>query len=166
MLRFSFSCIMTLFCLSAVIYAQLPHTFTNTAHNTHYGYVGGVAVGSDGTVFLANRDEEMFAYIYSGYVGIADNFSSVPGHYSLSQNFPNPFNPSATISYSLKKPSWVSLKIYNLLGKEIKTLVNEYQNSNTYSIHIDASDLASGVYYYQLQIGNEFTETKKMVLLR
>jgi hypothetical protein len=82
----------------------------------------------------------------------------------LSQNYPNPFNPSTTISYSLKKPSWVRLKLYNLLGEEIKTLVNAYQNSSTYSIHIDASDLASGIYYYKLRIGNNFSETKKILL--
>jgi len=141
-------------------------SFSNTAHINEGGDAVSVAVDSGGTIFLANEYEGMYAYAYSGYVGIKDNFSSVPGSYALSQNYPNPFNSSTIIFYSLKKSALVSLKIYDLQGSEIKTLVNEYQNVDTYSINFDASDLVSGAYYYQLKIDNEFTETKKMVLLR
>ena len=84
----------------------------------------------------------------------------------LSQNYPNPFNPSTTIFYSLKKSAQVSLKIYDLLGREVTILVDAYQRPNTYAVRFEASDLVSGIYYYQLQIGIEFTETKKMMLLR
>jgi len=141
-------------------------SFTNTAHIYEGGYARGVVVASNGTVFLANDYLGMLAYTYSGYVGIDDDFSTAPGSYSLSQNYPNPFNPSTTICYSLKKSGWVTLKIYDVLGREIKVLVNEHQNTNSYSVNFNASDLSNGVYYYRLQINNEFTETKKMVLLK
>ena len=91
---------------------------------------------------------------------------TIHNKFVLEQNYPNPFNSSTTIFYSLRKSAQIRLKIYDLRGRAIKTLVNEYQNSNTYSITFNASDLASGIYYYQLQIANEFTETKKMLLLR
>jgi photosystem II stability/assembly factor-like uncharacterized protein len=89
-----------------------------------------------------------------------------PEEYQLLQNYPNPFNQSTTISYSLKKSDRVSLRIYDLMGREITTLVNEYQIPDTYTVRFDASDLAGGIYYYQLRIGNDFSRTNKMVLLK
>lgn len=106
---------MVLLCLSAVTYPQLPHTFTNKAHIDNVFWTEGVAVGSDNTVFLANGDDGLRAYIYSGYVGIDDNFSSIASHYSLSQKYPNPFNPSIVIEFYLPKTSKVTLTIYNIL---------------------------------------------------
>jgi len=84
--------------------AQLPHTFTQTARNTQYGIARGVAVGADGTVFLANDYEGLIAYTYSGYTGIANELSKIPVKYELIQNYPNPFNPKTTIKYQLLKP--------------------------------------------------------------
>jgi endoglucanase len=89
-----------------------------------------------------------------------------PEEYPLLQNYPNPFNQSTTISYSLKKSDWVRLRIYDLMGREITTLVDEYQIPDTYSVRFDASDLIGGIYYYQLRIGNDFSKTNKMVLLK
>ena len=88
------------------------------------------------------------------------------------QNYPNPFNPITTIKYSIAKPELVTLKVYDILGKEIATLVNESQKSGNYEVEFNASNFASGVYFYRLQSGNPdksgqvFTETKKMILLR
>lgn len=87
-------------------------------------------------------------------------------NYNLLQNYPNPFNPATNISYSLEKAGHVTLKIYNILGKEIKTLVNEIQNSGTYSYNFEAGDLSSGVYYYKLSAGGNFCQIKKMILIR
>ncbi|MBC8185816.1 T9SS type A sorting domain-containing protein, partial [candidate division KSB1 bacterium] len=154
-------------------YSYDGNSFTNTAHinNNASGEAdlegaSGVAVSSDGTIFLANGSKGMFAYTYSPASGFENNFSAVPQNHSLSQNYPNPFNESTTIFYTLKESAMVSLKIYDLLGREIKTLVNEFQDESNYSINFNGSGLRSGIYYYQLQIGNKFTETKKMVLLR
>jgi len=91
--------------------------------------------------------------------------SIIPDKYSLKQNFPNPFNPATTISYSIKEPGMVLLNVYDILGNEVATLVNEEKAAGRYKLRFDASALASGLYFYRLQSG-DFIETKKMVLIR
>ena len=110
--------------------------------------------------------------IVEGNITSADEPSDVPTSFSLSQNYPNPFNPSTTIRYQIPvvdalSPAevHVTLKIYDLLGKEVATLVNEEKSTGTYTIKFDGSKLSSGVYFYRLQAGN-FISTKKLVLLR
>jgi len=85
--------------------------------------------------------------------------------YELSQNYPNPFNPSSTISYQIPELSFVTLKVYDVLGSEIITLVNEEKVVGSYEIEFDATLLPSGIYFYRLQAGS-FVETKKMVLMK
>jgi len=85
--------------------------------------------------------------------------------YSLAQNQPNPFNPTTSIKYSLPEQQFVSLKIFDILGKEVATLVNEIKPAGNYEVNFDASNLSSGVYFYQLRAGN-FTEMKKMILIK
>ncbi len=85
--------------------------------------------------------------------------------YSLEQNYPNPFNPSTTINYQIPKDGFVTLKIYDVLGKEIKTLVNEEKTIGRYQVSFNATDLATGVYIYKIQV-NDFVSTKKMILLK
>jgi len=85
--------------------------------------------------------------------------------YSLSQNYPNPFNPSTIISWQSPIGSWQTLKIYDVLGNEVATLVDEYKPAGIYEIEFDGTGLTSGVYFYRIKAGN-FIETKKMVLLR
>lgn len=84
----------------------------------------------------------------------------------LHANYPNPFNPSTVISYSIPNSGDVSLNVYDILGREIQTLVSEFQNAGTYFVNFDASKLSSGIYFYNLQVGNDFVETKKMLLMR
>ena len=84
---------------------------------------------------------------------------------SLSQNYPNPYNPSTTISYSIPAPSLVSLKIFNILGQEITTLVNEEKSAGNYEVNFNASNLPSGVYIYKMKAG-EYVQTRKMILLK
>ena len=91
--------------------------------------------------------------------------SSIPDKYSLSQNYPNPFNPVTAIKYSIPNEGFVSLKIYNVLGSEVATLVNEFKNAGSYNVSFNAENLSSGVYYYKLKSGT-FVETKKMILLK
>lgn len=84
---------------------------------------------------------------------------------SLEQNFPNPFSTTTTIYYSVQKPNLVSLKIYDQRGREVKTLISKEHGAGTYSIVMDSKSLPNGIYYYRLQVGNEFSDTKKMVLI-
>ncbi len=88
-----------------------------------------------------------------------------PLQYSLEQNYPNPFNPSTKIKYSIAKDGNVSLKIFNILGREVKTLVNENQKAGKYTINFDGSNLSSGIYFYSLETGS-FKQVKKMILLK
>lgn len=85
--------------------------------------------------------------------------------YNLYQNYPNPFNPSTTISYYIQKSGLVSLKVYNMLGKEVANLVNEVQNVGPKQISFNGSNLSSGIYYYTISTG-DFTDTKKMMLIK
>jgi hypothetical protein len=90
---------------------------------------------------------------------------AVPTEYSLAQNHPNPFNPNTSISYSVKEKGFVSLKVYNLMGQEVATLVSEQKLAGRYSVEFTAKDLSSGVYVYRLEVNN-FVAQKKMVLLK
>ena len=96
-------------------------------------------------------------------IGVEDEFS--PVNFSLSQNYPNPFNPNTTIKYEISEMSFVTLKVFDLLGKEVATLINEEKPMGNYEIKFDGSKLTSGIYFYQLQAG-AFVETKKMILLK
>ncbi len=89
----------------------------------------------------------------------------IPDKYSLEQNYPNPFNPSTTIEFSIPKNSYVTLKVYNVLGKEVATLVNEQIDAGIKKVSYDASNLNSGVFFYTIEAGS-YNETKKMVLLK
>jgi hypothetical protein len=90
---------------------------------------------------------------------------TIPHEYSLSQNYPNPFNPSTKISWQSPVGSWQTLKIYDMLGNEVATLVDEYKTAGAYEIEWDASEFPSGVYFYQLK-SIEYVDTKKMILLK
>lgn len=98
-------------------------------------------------------------------LGIGHNENTVPLAYSLSQNYPNPFNPSTKILFGLPNAGDVKLIVYDLLGREVKVLVNEYRNAGSYNIEFDASSLASGVYFYKLE-AKDFSETKRMLLIK
>ena len=89
----------------------------------------------------------------------------IPASFNLFQNYPNPFNPTTTIKYSLPEVSKVSLTLFNLLGEEVTTLVNEEKLAGNYTVEFDATNLPSGVYFYKIQAGS-FIETKKMILLK
>ncbi|MCH7772115.1 MAG: T9SS type A sorting domain-containing protein [Bacteroidetes bacterium] len=95
-----------------------------------------------------------------------ENLSNIlPKHFSLDQNYPNPFNPSTSIQYAVSSMQFVSLKVYDLLGREVATLVNEEKPVGNYEVEFIGDGLTSGIYFYQLRAGN-YVETKKMVLLR
>jgi hypothetical protein len=97
-------------------------------------------------------------------VGI-DNENNLPLTFKLEQNYPNPFNPSTTINYSIPKQSYVTLKVYDVLGREVAALVNEIKSPGDYTIQFNASNLASGIYIYTMNAG-KFVESKKLILLK
>ena len=88
-----------------------------------------------------------------------------PASFELAQNFPNPFNPTTSIRYTVGKADNVSLTVYNMLGQEIASVVNQFQTAGSYTVNFDASKLASGMYLYKIQSGS-FSDVKKMMLLK
>ena len=94
-----------------------------------------------------------------------DEFGQLPDRFELEQNYPNPFNPTTTISYSLGRRSHVGLKVYDILGREVQTLVNKELGAGYHEIIFDASTLGNGVYFYRMETGN-FSKTKKLILLK
>jgi hypothetical protein len=124
----------------------------------------------------ANQNGEAFGIFFAladGTVGqfpegvaSVENISGVnPSNYSLEQNYPNPFNPSTTINFTIPNSEFVTLKVFNILGSEVATLVNENLNAGAYRFSFEAQNLASGIYLYELTAGN-FREIKKMNLLK
>lgn len=91
--------------------------------------------------------------------------TELPNKFLLNQNYPNPFNPVTTIKYQVPELTFVSIKVYDILGTELRTLVNEEKSAGVYTIDFEAKNLSSGVYFYRIQDGN-FVDTKKMILLR
>jgi len=98
-------------------------------------------------------------------VGVSENNITSPAEYKLNQNFPNPFNPATKISFTLPKKDFASLKIYNSLGKEVNSLINEVKQAGYHEINFDGANLSSGVYFYKLITPN-YSETKNMILLK
>jgi hypothetical protein len=110
-------------------------------------------------------DEVRSKYTSTNPIVAVETRTSLPQSFSLDQNYPNPFNPSTTIRFEIVQRSAVKLKIFNVLGQLLTTLVDEQRNGGAYSVEWNATEVASGVYFYQLQAG-EFVQTKKMIFLR
>jgi hypothetical protein len=105
---------------------------------------------------------------FQGVVSVGEKVArdaAIPRTYALSQNYPNPFNPTTEMVYTLPATSRVTLKIYNILGQEVRTLVNDVQNAGRYTVRFDGGSLASGVYFYHLSAGS-FNQVKKMMLVK
>jgi hypothetical protein len=98
-------------------------------------------------------------------VSVDNYLLSIPDEYSLSQNYPNPFNPSTTIKFAIPERKFVELRIYDILGREVELILNEEQDAGYYELNFDASQLSTGVYFYQIKAGS-FIKTKKMLLIK
>ncbi|MBK7631221.1 MAG: T9SS type A sorting domain-containing protein [Ignavibacteriales bacterium] len=124
-----------------------------------------VDIGNDGTI-----DDTLT--LFNQVTGLQNHGSLQPNEFRLEQNYPNPFNPNTKIKYTIPNVSQsgvegsrVQLKVYDVLGNEVATLVNETKPAGTYEVEFNASNLSSGVYFYKLQSGS-FVETRKMILLK
>ncbi|MBC8044127.1 MAG: T9SS type A sorting domain-containing protein, partial [Rhizobacter sp.] len=141
--------------------------------------VGDLLAGSTATKFtvaaigrlsLAGTNDplafQLKAYPVNTTLKVIEIGNGLPSaSYKLSQNYPNPFNPSTTINYQISQAGNVSLKVYDVLGREVATLVNQKQNAGSYQVQFNASRLSSGVYFYKLQAGN-FAESRKLTLVK
>ena len=117
----------------------------------------GTAVGESGTIIRTTNGGVTFVE--------EEQIDEVPREFLLSQNYPNPFNPSIKIKFSLAEESYVNLSIFNMLGKNVKELINEMMKSGYYEVELNASDFASGIYFYRIKAG-DFISTKKMILMK
>ncbi|HUI29394.1 MAG TPA: endo-1,4-beta-xylanase [Candidatus Acidoferrales bacterium] len=114
------------------------------------------AAGSPDSIPVSGQGIEIYA---------VHNGGGLPTEFALSQNYPNPFNPSTTINYQLPVHSRVTLKVYDVLGREVATLVNERKDAGYYNVSLDAGDLPSGVYFYRIET-EKFTDVKKFILIK
>lgn len=126
---------------------------------TYSWRVSGINAAGEGSKSLA------WNFTTDGVTEIDGLSNVIPDEYNLYQNYPNPFNPSTVIKYDLPKGAFISVKVYDILGREVLTLVNEYQKAGTYKITFDASNLTSGVYLYRIK-ANNFISVKKLVLMK
>jgi hypothetical protein len=131
--------------------------------NRHLGVV--ILTNGESQTGMIEIADALYVFGDTLATGVANELGSLPEQFVLSQNYPNPFNPSTTIKYQLPAKSEVTLRVYDVLGREIATLVNEVKQPGTHTVQIDGSGLASGVYFYQLRAG-AFASTKKFLLLR
>jgi len=142
---------------------DIPFGYTVLNENDTIRHVIGIIYYSFNKYKFVPRTNADFGAIITDVD--SDHDPVVPKTYSLTQNFPNPFNPSTVIEYTLPTSGFVTLKIYNILGQEVRTLVSDVQSPGKYSVRFDASSYASGLYFYQLRTG-EFLDVKKMLLLK
>jgi hypothetical protein len=120
---------------------------------------------ANGYIFAGCSWRSPFRCSLSEIIGVQNISTKIPSVYSLSQNYPNPFNPTTVINFQLPGNNYVTLKVFDLMGREVQILVNESLKPGAYEVSFDGSHLTSGVYFYRLTTDN-YTETKQMVLVR
>ena len=156
---------------------------TNYDSTSQQGYLKGKPVGVEYIgndyktitlsfpIYYMNKDQSksLLEYIltnkFDEVMPVDDQISQIPTEYELYQNFPNPFNPSTTIKYSIPEDGFVKLAVYNMLGEEVAKLVSKVQKTGNYEVNFNASGLSSGVYVYRIEAAN-FTSSKKLMLMK
>ncbi|MFZ1518094.1 MAG: T9SS type A sorting domain-containing protein [Ignavibacteriaceae bacterium] len=135
----------------------------NSGIDTNWISIYSLAINSEGYLFAGSA--RPFYKSTSPFTSIGYEFVLLRGGYFLSENYPNPFNPSTKINFQLPNAGNVTLKVFDVLGREVATLIDEYKNADSYEVEFNASNMPSGVYFYQLKAG-EYIETKKMILIK
>jgi sugar lactone lactonase YvrE len=133
----------------------------------------GMVFNSNGDLFISSFSDDNIVKVSNLPVGVEEESNFVADDFSLEQNYPNPFNPSTSIRYTIspviasgaKQSQLVTLKVFDILGNEVATLVNEEKSAGNYEVDFDATGLSSGIYFYKLSAGS-LVETKKMILLK
>ena len=128
------------------------------------GDVSGVAV-SGGYAYLADGRAGLYIVKNDMVTRINSTHPGIPNEFTLRQNYPNPFNPTTTIKFEIPKSTFVTLKIYNVMGQLVATLVNEQKSTGRYSVTWNAKNVSSGIYLYRITAGN-FSEVKKAIVLK
>jgi hypothetical protein len=131
-------------------------------------YTATITTGAKNLAGTALASNYVWSFTTTAAVNVVEN-SLAPQAFALSQNYPNPFNPSTRIQYSLEKTGMISLKVYNMLGLEVATLVNGRQEAGSYTVTFNTNTgtfgLPSGVYFYRLEVGS-FVSTRKLILMK
>ena len=135
----------------------------NNENHAVSGTIGQPFVGASGN----DNNFIMHGFLHNSLIvtDLKENFKIKPKEFRIYQNYPNPFNPSTVVSWQLPSGSHVLIKVYDILGNEIATLVNEEKSAGTYKVEFNASSLSSGVYFYKIQAAT-FSQVKKMILLK
>jgi len=139
-------------------------TYPQNNNSQFAGCWGVFMFPSSGKIIGSDMSGGLFVIKLGSPVTAITGNQSIPAEYSLSQNYPNPFNPSTTIEYNVPKSSYVTLKVFDVLGRQVALLADEFKIAGSYKQTFDAGRLASGIYYYTIATDNGFTETKKMIL--
>jgi hypothetical protein len=148
----------------AYYYAGMKHLFEGDTTKARARFEACIATGI--SYYLEYEWAEIELDRLNQPTGVKEIVNTSIEDFELLQNYPNPFNPRTTISYSIPQSGFVELRIYNMLGREIQTVVNEFQQAGRYNFDFDANKLSNGVYYYQLKVGNHYSETKKMLYIK
>ena len=147
---------------------NLPPEITGLIQDLINGTIVNVQISGSGTYefnnFATISQLRLIVY-YNSIVSSTEDAIKFPNYYVLEQNYPNPFNPNTIIRWQIPVSSWQSLKIFDVLGNEVATLVDEYKSAGGYVVEFDATTIPSGVYFYQL-ISGSFIQTNKMILLK
>jgi len=152
-------------CYDNSAYTQYSPVNSSAASGMTWGYYTDNSTGCTMTGGAAQSNRPNICFTMTTPLSAGSISNIVPKEYSLSQNYPNPFNPVTKINFEIPKQGLVSLKIYDVLGREVRTLVNEVKSPGVYSIDFDGSELSSGVYFYRME-SNGFTDIKKMLLVK
>jgi len=154
-------------CYNNSSYTQYSPVYATSNPNKTWGQYSDLSSGDGCTQLTAGTvqtNRPNVCLIFNQVSNIANN-TNTPVSYALSQNYPNPFNPITKIEFAIPKAEFVTLKVYDILGKEVKTLVSEFKQPGYYTIDFNASDLSSGIYYYRIEAGT-FVSVRKMILIK
>jgi len=131
---------------------------------TYHAFDANFSTGGFSSLGLVAKNI-VLTFLDTVMTGVHESPGQIPTRFSLDQNYPNPFNPTTTIQYSIVNTQFTILNVYDVLGREISTLVKEVKRPGTYTVEWNAQGLPSGVYFYRLQAG-AFVQTRKLLLLR